>query len=162
GLSMGVFMLSLAGVPPTAGFAGKFYLFSAAVEAGQVGLAVIGVLNSLVSVYYYLGVLAAMYMTEGERASVRPAARPGLGARRRAHHGAAQRIVLEAPAAQQVLQHRGLEVGEAALALLEHALRPPAPDRNAARDGDGVHLLHRRDHQGAARRLGQHLGDGAT
>ena len=78
GLSMAVFMLSLAGVPPTAGFAGKFYLFSAAVEAGQVGLAVIGVLNSLVSVYYYLGVLVAMYMTEGERAIVAPAARPCL------------------------------------------------------------------------------------
>ena len=78
GLSMAVFMLSLAGVPPTAGFAGKFYLFSAAVDAGQVGLAVIGVLNSLVSVYYYLGVLVAMYMTEGERAIVAPAARPCL------------------------------------------------------------------------------------
>jgi len=78
GLSMAVFMLSLAGVPPTAGFAGKFYLFSAAVDAGQVGLAVIGVLNSLVSVYYYLGVLVAMYMTEGERAIVAPSARPCL------------------------------------------------------------------------------------
>jgi len=78
GLSMAVFMLSLAGVPPTAGFAGKFYLFSAAVDAGQVGLAVIGVLNSLVSVYYYLGVLVAMYMTEGERAIVAPGARPCL------------------------------------------------------------------------------------
>src|SRR5439155_281943 len=81
GLSMAVFMLSLAGVPPTAGFAGKFYLFSAAVDAGQVGLAVIGVLNSLVSVYYYLGVLVAMYMTEGERAIVAPAARARAPAR---------------------------------------------------------------------------------
>ena len=78
GLSMAVFMLSLAGVPPTAGFAGKFYLFSAAVDAGYVGLAVIGVLNSLVSVYYYLGVLVAMYMVEGERALVPPRARPFL------------------------------------------------------------------------------------
>ena len=73
GLSMAVFMLSLAGIPPTAGFAGKFYLFSAAVDAGYVGLAVVGVLNSLVSVYYYLGVLVSMYMAEGTRPVPRPA-----------------------------------------------------------------------------------------
>src|SRR2546426_1129179 len=51
GLSMAVFMLSLAGIPPTAGFAGKFYVFSAAIDAGDVGLVVIAVLNSVVSVY---------------------------------------------------------------------------------------------------------------
>jgi NADH-quinone oxidoreductase subunit N len=78
GLSMAVFMLSLAGVPPTAGFAGKFYVFSAAIDAGYVGLAVVGVLNSLVSVYYYLGVLVAMYMTEGTRAIPTPSSRPYL------------------------------------------------------------------------------------
>jgi NADH-quinone oxidoreductase subunit N len=78
GLSMSVFMLSLAGIPPTAGFVGKFYLFSAAVDAGYVGLAVIGVLNSLVSVYYYLGVLVPMYMAEGTRTIVPPSARPYL------------------------------------------------------------------------------------
>src|SRR5207249_1554485 len=78
GLSMAVFMLSLAGVPPTAGFAGKFYLFSAAVDAGQVGLAVIGVLNSVVSVYYYLGVLVQIYMVEGTRSIDAPASRPYL------------------------------------------------------------------------------------
>ncbi len=78
GLSMAVFMLSLAGIPPTAGFAGKFYLFSAAIEAGYVGLAVIGVLNSVVSVYYYLGVLVQMFMTEGARAIDPPTSRPCL------------------------------------------------------------------------------------
>ena len=54
--------------------------YSSIAHAGYalVGLAVIGVLNSLVSVYYYLGVLVAMYMTEGERAIVAPAARPCL------------------------------------------------------------------------------------
>ena len=78
GLSMAVFMLSLAGIPPTAGFAGKFYLFSAAVDAGYVGLAIIGVLNSLVSVYYYFGVLVQMYMVEGTRSLVPPGARPCL------------------------------------------------------------------------------------
>ena len=78
GLTMAVFMLSLAGIPPTAGFAGKFYLFSAAVDAGYVGLAVIGVLNSVISVYYYLGVLVQMYMTEGTRPIDAPATRPYL------------------------------------------------------------------------------------
>jgi len=78
GLSMAVFMLSLAGIPPTAGFAGKFYLFSAAIDAGYVGLAVVAVLNSVVSVYYYLGVLVAMYMAEGGPAVVRPSTRPYL------------------------------------------------------------------------------------
>jgi len=78
GLSMMVFMLSLAGMPPTAGFTGKFYLFSAAIDAGYVGLAVIGALNSLVSVYYYLGVLVPMYMADGTRAVVAPSSRPYL------------------------------------------------------------------------------------
>ncbi len=78
GLTMAVFMLSLAGIPPTAGFTGKFYLFSAAVDAGYVGLAVIGVLNSVVSVYYYLGVLVQMYMAEGTRPIDAPATRPYL------------------------------------------------------------------------------------
>src|SRR5207248_3157141 len=78
GLSMGLFMLSLAGVPPTAGFAGKFYLFSAAIDAGYVGLAVVGVLNSLVSVYYYVAVLVQMYMAEGLRTIDPPTSRPYL------------------------------------------------------------------------------------
>jgi NADH-quinone oxidoreductase subunit N len=79
GMAMAVFMLSLAGIPPTAGFAGKFYLFSAAIEAGYVPLAVVGVLNSLVSVYYYLGVLVQMYMVEGDRPIDPLSTRPGVG-----------------------------------------------------------------------------------
>jgi NADH-quinone oxidoreductase subunit N len=59
-----VFMFSLAGIPPTAGFAGKFYIFMAAVNSGYVWLAVIGVLNSAVSAYYYLRVIMRMYMSE--------------------------------------------------------------------------------------------------
>ncbi len=78
GMAMTVAMLSLAGIPPTAGFAGKVYLFSAAIDAGYVGLAVIGVLNSLVSVYYYLGVVVQMYMVDGTRTIDRPASRPAL------------------------------------------------------------------------------------
>ena len=59
-----VFLFSLAGVPPTAGFIGKFYLFSAAIKSGYVGLAIIGVLNSAASVYYYLRVMVYMYMKD--------------------------------------------------------------------------------------------------
>jgi NADH-quinone oxidoreductase subunit N len=62
--AMAVFMFSMAGVPPTAGFIGKFYIFSAAVEAGLGWLAVVMVLASVVSVYYYLKVTVVMYMWE--------------------------------------------------------------------------------------------------
>lgn len=66
GLAMAVFMLSLAGFPPLGGFVAKFYIFSAAVRAGYVWLAIIGMLNSVVSVYYYVSVLVRMYMQEGD------------------------------------------------------------------------------------------------
>jgi NADH-quinone oxidoreductase subunit N len=63
---MAVAMLSFTGVPPTLGFVGKLYLFRTVLEGGFVGLAVIGVLTSLVSAYYYLRVVVMMYMQEGE------------------------------------------------------------------------------------------------
>jgi NADH-quinone oxidoreductase subunit N len=66
GAAMALFMFSLAGVPPTAGFMGKLYIFSAAVQAGQIGLAVIGVLNSVVSAFYYLRITVVMYMSPGK------------------------------------------------------------------------------------------------
>ena len=65
-VAMAVFMFSFAGMPPTVGFVGKFYLFRTAIEAGFVGLAVIGVLTSLVSVYYYLRVVMYMFMRSGD------------------------------------------------------------------------------------------------
>jgi len=65
-VAMAVFMFSFAGMPPTVGFVGKFYLFRTAIEAGFVDLAVIGVLTSLVSVYYYLRVVVYMFMRSGE------------------------------------------------------------------------------------------------
>lgn len=65
--AMTVFMLSLAGIPPLSGFMGKFYIFSAAVKEGYVGLAVIGVINSLISVFYYLRVTVMMYMRKPEK-----------------------------------------------------------------------------------------------
>ena len=59
---MTIALLSLAGIPPTAGFFAKFYLFSAVVEAGYSSLVVIAVLNSVLSVYYYLRPVVNMYM----------------------------------------------------------------------------------------------------
>ena len=58
------FMLSLGGIPPTAGFMGKFWLFSAAIESGYVWLAVIGVLNSALSLYYYVRVVVFMWLKD--------------------------------------------------------------------------------------------------
>ena len=63
-LSMTVFLLSLGGLPPFAGFVAKFYIFSAAIEEGFVTLVIIAVLNSAISFYYYLKVVVFMYMKE--------------------------------------------------------------------------------------------------
>ncbi|AKU89673.1 NADH-quinone oxidoreductase subunit N [Vulgatibacter incomptus] len=65
-LAMALFMMSLAGIPPTAGFIGKLYIFRAAIDAKLYGLAVAGVLTSVVGVYYYLRVVVYMYMREQE------------------------------------------------------------------------------------------------
>jgi len=66
GFVMTVAMLSFIGIPPTLGFVGKFYLFSTVIEGGFIGLALIGVLTSLISAYYYLRVVVLMYMRDGE------------------------------------------------------------------------------------------------
>jgi len=63
-LAMTVFMISLGGIPPTAGFMAKVYVFGVALKAGLVPLVVVGVLNSVISVYYYLRITVAMYMEE--------------------------------------------------------------------------------------------------
>jgi NADH-quinone oxidoreductase subunit N len=68
-----VFLLSLAGVPPLGGFIAKFYLFGSVVEAGHVGLALIAVVNSVISIYYYLGPVVQMYLGD---AGPEPAALP--------------------------------------------------------------------------------------
>ncbi|MFN7728878.1 MAG: NADH-quinone oxidoreductase subunit N [Bdellovibrio sp.] len=65
-LCLTVLMLSLAGVPPMLGFFGKFYLFTAAIGEGLLWLAIWGVLNSVISVYYYLRPIVVMYMKDGE------------------------------------------------------------------------------------------------
>jgi NADH-quinone oxidoreductase subunit N len=65
-LAFSFFLLSLAGVPPMAGFFGKFYVFSAAIDAELYALTVIGLLNSILGAYYYLRVMVFMYMREPE------------------------------------------------------------------------------------------------
>jgi NADH-quinone oxidoreductase subunit N len=65
-LMMTVALLSLAGIPPTAGFFGKFFLFSAAVQSELVWLAIVGVLNAIVALYYYLVVIKVMYVDRSE------------------------------------------------------------------------------------------------
>ena len=61
-LAMMLFLLSLAGIPPLAGFVGKVNLFVAAAKEGLIGLVVVGVLNSVISLYYYLQVVRQMYL----------------------------------------------------------------------------------------------------
>jgi NADH-quinone oxidoreductase subunit N len=60
-------LLSLAGVPPLAGFFGKFYLFQAAIGAGLIRLAIIGVLNAIIGLYYYLIIVKVMFVDRPER-----------------------------------------------------------------------------------------------
>ncbi len=69
---MTIFLLSLGGFPPTAGFIAKWYVFSAAVGAGYYGLAIIGVLSSVVSVFFYLRIVVMMFMTERDARPVPP------------------------------------------------------------------------------------------
>jgi len=68
--AMTIFMLSLAGFPPTAGFIAKYGLFSAAVSQGYIWLVIIGVINTLISVYYYLRLVVNMYMQKEEGALI--------------------------------------------------------------------------------------------
>ncbi len=72
-LGMLIFMLALAGIPPTAGFMGKLYLFAAAVEGGYVVLTVIAVIMSAVSLYYYFRIVVQMYLREGTEEDAAPA-----------------------------------------------------------------------------------------
>jgi NADH-quinone oxidoreductase subunit N len=74
GAAMGCFVLSFAGLPLGGGFVGKFYVFAAAYEFGWVWLVIVGVLATLVSLYYYLGIVRAMYMRPAEELQVQPGA----------------------------------------------------------------------------------------
>jgi NADH-quinone oxidoreductase subunit N len=70
---MTIFLLSLGGFPPMAGFIAKWYVFSAAVKAGYTGLAIIGVLTSVISVFFYLRIVVMMYMTPTDAPAQFPA-----------------------------------------------------------------------------------------
>ncbi|MBN2322054.1 MAG: NADH-quinone oxidoreductase subunit N [Acidobacteria bacterium] len=70
--ALSISLVSLAGIPLTGGFIGKFYLFSAAIRNGYIGLAVIGVLSSVVSVFYYFRLLVYMYMKEPDETAEVP------------------------------------------------------------------------------------------
>jgi NADH-quinone oxidoreductase subunit N len=70
-IAMAIFMLSFTGVPPTLGFAGKFFLFRSVLEGGFVELAVVGMLASLISAYYYLRLVVVMFMQDGDPQVVR-------------------------------------------------------------------------------------------
>jgi NADH-quinone oxidoreductase subunit N len=67
GVMLSIFLFSLAGIPPFVGFIGKYYVFAAAVNAGLVPLAIVGVLASAASVYYYLRVMVYLYFKESHK-----------------------------------------------------------------------------------------------
>ena len=72
-IAMAIFLFSLTGLPPMAGFIGKFYIFSALIRAGGAWswtVAVVGVLNSVVSLFYYARVVKAMYLDKGESSAI--------------------------------------------------------------------------------------------
>jgi NADH-quinone oxidoreductase subunit N len=70
---MTVFLLSLGGLPPTAGFIAKWYIFTAAIRAGHYDLAIVGMLTSVISVFFYLRVVVMMYMADPTDEQPRPA-----------------------------------------------------------------------------------------
>ncbi len=74
-LALAIFMFSMAGIPPLAGFWGKFYIFMAAIDANMIALAVIGVLTSVVSAFYYLRIIKVMYFDEASEPLDKPLAR---------------------------------------------------------------------------------------
>jgi NADH-quinone oxidoreductase subunit N len=73
-----VFLLALTGIPPTGGFFGKVYLFAAAVQAGWTWVAVIGVLTSAISLYYYFRIVVYMYLRDSTQAAPAPLRAPAL------------------------------------------------------------------------------------
>jgi NADH-quinone oxidoreductase subunit N len=116
--AMLLFMLSLGGIPPTAGFMGKFWLFGAAIEAGYVWLAVIGVLNSAVSLYYYIRVVVFMYLKK-ETTGSEPSLSPGLAF--------TMALAVVATIAFGIYPRQVFEAAEASVAVLDvgSAVAPP-------------------------------------
>ena len=83
GVAMWFFVFGMAGLPLTGGFVGKFYVFAAAYDHGWVWLVIVGVLATLVSLYYYLGIVRAMYMRPSEELGLQPVVSGGAPPRRR-------------------------------------------------------------------------------
>jgi len=73
-VALAFFLISLTGLPPTAGFIGKLYLFAALINHDWVWLAIVGALNSVVSLYYYVRVLRNMFLRHGDAAEAQPVA----------------------------------------------------------------------------------------
>jgi len=71
--AISIFLLSMAGIPPTAGFMGKFYIITSAISAGEITLAVLGIVSSIISMWYYLRLIIAMYFHEAEEQFDEPA-----------------------------------------------------------------------------------------
>jgi len=71
-MAMAIFMFSLAGIPPMAGFFGKFYVFMAAINSGLYALAIVGVVASVVGAFYYLRIIKIMYFDEPVEAFEKP------------------------------------------------------------------------------------------
>ncbi len=123
GVFFSVFMISLVGLPPTGGFIGKFFIFSALVNEGStwVWLAVIGVVNSVISLYYYLRVLKVMYL---EKAAVEPTGRIRIAPVPATILGALAiaTILLGLPTFFGPL----IEIAQGSLGVLAHLLTPAA------------------------------------
>lgn len=73
-----LFLIALTGIPPTGGFVGKFYLFAAGIEAGWTWVAVVGVVTSAISLYYYFRLVVAMYLTDSDASTPVPLQAPAL------------------------------------------------------------------------------------
>jgi NADH-quinone oxidoreductase subunit N len=73
-----LFLIALTGIPPTGGFVGKFYLFAAGIEAGWTWVAVVGVVTSAISLYYYFRLVVAMYLTDSDASTPVPLRAPAL------------------------------------------------------------------------------------
>ncbi len=133
GLAMVVFLLSLAGFPPTGGFVGKLFLLRAAVDAGQLTLAVTLVLTSLVAYYYYLRVVWKMYFEEAPEGAVEPAS-PGRSFR------AATAVCALGVLATGLAPGPAIDGAEGAVSDLADrpAAASPAPDAAPAAGAEGI------------------------
>lgn len=112
GMAMSVFMIALAGMPPTGGFFGKLYIFSAAINAGELGLVFAGIAGSLISVYYYLRVIVSFYMVDV------PDAGPLPSATRSKHLTAGLIIATAAVITLGIFPNQWIELGKLAIKSL--------------------------------------------